>query len=234
MTRPRVFQLTDVGREPVDDLGDLFVRCAASGMRIDARRMRPSDRPDCRWIGWRVLKGVTDPSGDISVFAVPRRNRRGLHAELVAGLPNVDPYPLCYDPLGHRFGFGNFVRWIFLAGPKENGLFGIDFSLICRPTAGVATTMLSAARVVRAAVRHGLPGGTEIVLLNPRMCEDPGVEAMRRAAGLRCAADWIRRAPRLFAPRGRFCPRCGLETLNGRPRYCHACGCRPDTVRKGG
>lgn len=229
-----IFRWAGGRRLRIPDLSDLPGDAAISRMRIDPSMMRVEDVAACRWLGFRALKGVTDPARDVTIVSEPHEGRRGLHADLVAGLDSVDAYPLCYDLKGHRHGFGGFVRWIYLSDPSgRQDVLGLDFSLDSRPTSGVAVTVRSAARTTAALIRHGLPPETAIALLDPRICEEPGVTAMRETSGLHVAADWLERAPALFREGSPSCPRCGQRTLDGQPRFCHACGCNPELVRKG-
>lgn len=194
---------------------------------MDASRMREEDTTHCRWIDWGMSKGVTHPYLGISILAQLHDLPRGLHAELVADFPNVDPYPLCYDEDHHILGFGGFVRWLHFTDPQDPngpGIFGIDWSLACRPTSGVATTMRCAVDVVRAVVVHGIHPRAEVALLNWHMCEDVWMTQWRQQNKLTHAYQWCERGLGLLAPQGTHCPRCGLNTFDRPANFCVRCG----------
>ena len=197
------------------------------GMTMDYAAMDPRDEMLCHWVGFGIGKGVTHPVLGLTRFAVPNELRRGIHAELLAGRIDVDPYPKCYDEEQHDKGFGAWVRWTYFADPDGGpGTLGIDFSIACRPTAGVATTMLTVATVVRAAAAAGIPEDAEVALLNPRMCEEPFHYVLRIELELLTVNDWITHAAARFGPKGTYCLRCGLATRTRGVRFCNRCGCK--------
>ncbi|MDP3985362.1 MAG: hypothetical protein Q8P82_01240 [bacterium] len=205
------------------------------GQRMDLSVMRPEDREHCAWIGFGIGKGVTDPQRNVSVFAVPENLESGLHGELIQEFPGVDPVPLCYERFAHKNGFGRFVRWVYFADPAGGpGYIGVDWSLVERATAGVAVSMKSAGNVFAALAAHGLPKDTKTALLNWRMCEHPSWREIRVSLGLETVADWELRAPALFGPKSRYCPRCGAKTLAEPAEFCSQCGCKPALFWKGG
>lgn len=202
------------------------------GMTMNQTAMRPEDVATCAWVGFGIGKGVTHPVLGLTRYAVPNELRRGIHAELLADRIDVDPYPRCYDLDGHDKGFGAWVRWVYFADPDGGpGVFGIDFSLACRATSGVATTMLTVATIVRAAVADGILADAEVALLNPQMCEEPALCMLRHGLGLVIAGDWIAHASSRFGLHGAHCPRCGLATRTHDVRYCNRCGCKFAMVR---
>lgn len=215
-------------RTEVPSLAPYLHRSLALGMTMDAHVMRAEDAATCRWIGYGIGKGVTHPQTETTVFGVPRELRSGLHAELVAGFSDVDPFPLCYDDRAHVFGFGGFVRWVYFADPSGGpGVFGLDWSIAARPTSGVAHAMIAVAAIARIAAEHGIPPDAELALLNWRMCEELVITALRERMALRTVADWNTRAPAYFRRGSGYCPRCGLRTLAHRERFCSRCGCDP-------
>ena len=195
------------------------------GSRMLAKHMRRKDIPGCPWVGYGIGKGVTSPERDMSIFGVPKTVRSGLHGEMVKGLPDVDPAPLCYED-SHKKGFGTFVRWVFFSDPNgERNYLGVDFSLSLRETSGVATSFKRVAEVVRHASRHGIPKDTRIVLLNWRMCEPAHLTRVREGLGLRTVTDWKTKMRLLFFKDSIFCSKCGLETFNHQGhRFCYRCG----------
>lgn len=223
-----IFIVNDGVRSTAPSLTPYLTNSLKTDATMDATRMSPTDVARCRWIGFGIGKGVTHPHRDISIFAIPTELTRGLHGELIQGFPDVDPVPLCYDGLNHVHGFGGFIRWVHFANPKGGpGIFGIDWSIVERPTAGIATSWRSVAQLVVIVTRHGIPRDTEVVLLNWRMCEEPEIEHLRQSLGLGTIDDWMSRGHGLFGPASDHCPRCGIRTLQNFPRYCFRCGCEP-------
>ena len=136
-----IYLHTGDGRREVTSLGPYLGRSLGLGMMMDTAVMCPEDIAGCRWIGFGIEKGVTSVAEDTTVFAIPKEMKHGLHAELVEGFPNLDPFPLCYDMAKHLRGFGAFIRWAYFADPMGGpGVLGVDWSLSARPTGGVATT----------------------------------------------------------------------------------------------
>lgn len=192
--------------------------------RMDASRMRPEEIPGCRWVGFGIAKGVTNPARGLTTCAAPDTMSSGLHGELVQPFGGVDASPRCYDrdaPLG----FGGFFRWIYLADPVgADDALGVDWCLDEAPHVGVATRAEDVSRIAAQLVLDGIPGRTELALLNCRMCEDEENAAWRRREGLVTIADWSELAVPFF-PNGPRCARCGNRTrTNPAWRFCHACG----------
>lgn len=220
---------TTEGRIAVPSLAPYLRRSLDLGMVMDPARMERGDVATCRWIGHGIGKGVTSTRQDLTIFGIPSELKSGFHAELIRDFERVDPFPLCYDMLGHIYGFGTFIRWVHFADPAGGpGVLGVDWSLSARKTAGVANGMTTAARIFSTAMRHGIPAHAEGALLNWRMCEDPVITAWREDTGLRTIADWCTHGPLLFAPWQERCPRCGLRTITATTQFCTQCGCKPD------
>lgn len=200
----------------------------ARAVHMDPEEMKEEDARTCRWLGFNIGKGATSPSERITVFSTLDKIHRGLHYELVRDFPGIDLFPLCYEE-DHKLGFGDFVRWVYFADSKgKQNFLGIDFSLACRPTSGVANSIRRVWEVVKTTALHGMPLDVEVVLLNHRMCELAGVMAMRQEAGLITLGDWTLVADSIFTRGSSFCPRCGQKTLDGQPNFCYYCGCSPD------
>ena len=215
-------------RVEISALHPHFARSMEVGHCMDASRMLPEDQAQCPWIGWGMSKGVSHPERDLSILAHADTLPRGLHAELVAEFADeVDPYPLCYDEHHHQKGFGGFVRWIAFTNPQNPqgpGVLGIDWSLACRPTSGVATSIKRASEITQTLLRHGVHPQSEIALLNWRMCEDVDVRKWLHDKGWVTLEAWVRRIPHALAPTGNHCPRCGMETFQQKHRFCYRCG----------
>lgn len=226
-----LFVYEDGARVAVASLAPTIVECRKGSFRVDPELMRPEDRARCPYIGFAIGKGVTDPRTATTVFAVMPKLIRGLHAELVSDFPNIDPMPLCYDTTNHVHGFGGFVRWAYFADPRGvDDVLGIDWSLIARPTAGIATSFLAAMRVVQTLAQQGIAPWARVRLLNWRMMEDVPVTNVREKLQLETVDDWCRLAPMLFSPGSGVCPRCGLGTLARQPEFCGQCGCNPRLI----
>ncbi|MDO8425540.1 MAG: hypothetical protein Q7T01_03430 [bacterium] len=219
-------------RTSVPSLATFLRRSLTQGARMNATIMQAHDVAECRWLGYGIGKGVTDPNAGITVFSPGSGpETQGLHGELIQGFPFVDPTPLCYEDT-HVFGFGTFLRWVYFADPQGGpGVLGVDFSLTERQTAGVATSMLAVARCAAALAGSGIPPDAELVLLNWRMCEPVRLTALRHTEQLITLRDWARAVPH-FASGGTHCPRCGLHTLHAWVPFCNQCGCRPALVWK--
>ena len=226
---PRVFLQRGTTRLAVPSLEPFLASSLASEHRMDPERMAPEDRRACRWLGYGIGKGVTHPKHGLSVFAVPETLVSGLHGELVQGFGGipVDPTPACYEP-GADPGFGGFIRWVLFADPgRTRDILGIDFSLGLQERAGVANAMLTVAATARTLRTHGIPAGTEVVLLDAKMREPTELGDWRAANRLISVADWSDGLPR-FLSGGNQCPRCGLQTLDDpHAIFCARCGCRP-------
>ena len=188
----------------------------------------------CPWLGYGIAKGVTDPVKNISVLGLPTKGgvAHGLHRELLEGFPGIDPYPLCYENVDHENGFGGFIRWVYFTDPKgKHDVLGIDYSVIMRPTSGVANSMLVVREVVGSLIDHGISPSVEVALLDTTMTEFAGVTAIRRNAGLNRAVDWVILCDRLFGEEGTCCPRCGQALKSKEDAFCIHCGCKPALVR---
>ncbi|KKU51208.1 MAG: hypothetical protein UX72_C0024G0008 [Parcubacteria group bacterium GW2011_GWA2_47_10] len=219
-------------RRPVISLGPYLRESLSSRHFMDVSLMTEKDATRCKWVGYGIIKGVTNPTESLSVLALSKSLVRGLHADLISGFENVDSGMECYSP-NHKKGFGNFVRWVFFADPKkEKDFFGIDFSLSERPTAGVACSLISASRVIKTVLLHGVPPDTECVLLDPTMCEPEYLTSVRSTLGFNTLHHWAEKAERLFKPDGAYCPRCGLETRRKKISFCSRCGCKPELFWK--
>ena len=232
-----IYAYMSTGRLKVASISPYLRRSLEVGNIMDPEFMQKCDIENCEWTGSGLTKGVTDPLNKISVFNFPSEKEivRGLHAKLVQGLADVDPFPLCYDEIATEKGFGPFVRWVYFLDPAGlNDVFGIDFSIVSRPVSGIANSVLKAAEIVKVACMHGISKNISVALLSPYMCEPEAVAQMRMNAGLFYAEDWILRARELFGENGKFCPRCGLETMIPGCKFCYVCGCRPELIRKGG
>jgi hypothetical protein len=192
---------------------------------MDATVMKPEEVAICKWVGFGIGKGVTSTSQDLTIFGIPGRLGSGWHAELVKGLPGVDPSPLCYMP-EHKLGFGDFVRWVYFADPHNQGdYFGVDFGLTERSTAGVGESVIRVASVARHALAHGVPGNTHLVLLGPRMIEEEVVTSFRQRLSLHTVNDWADRGASYFSNEsGPYCWKCGLDTRKPQFRFCYRCG----------
>lgn len=232
MKDPAVFIQNGTLKEPVPSMKPYFISPPFGGNVISAEFMRVQDAVTCRWLGYGYQKGITNPEKNISVVAVGETMCKGLHASLAQDLEDIDPLPLCYED-NHKKGFGSFVRWVYFADPlgKKN-YFGVDWSLIARPTSGIANSMLSVAKVVLAAYRHGLPEGIEVVLLNGLMQEELVICELRNQLQLVKVKDWVTNAMGLFGPASNYCPRCGLKSLTFATKFCSACGCSPQLIWK--
>ena len=191
--------------------------------------MRKEDVENCRWIGYGIIKGVTSPKNNLTIYGIPEEPCSGLHGELISGQPDVDPTPLCYEE-NHDKGFGDFVRWVIFADPKERQhFFGIDFSLTLRPTSGVATSFRKVWEIVGTLIDQGISPWIEVVLLNCRMIEPEYLTQVRKDAGLITAFDWVVKGERYFSQRSNFCPKCGQKTFEKNShKYCCLCGAGPE------
>lgn len=221
----------------VGSINSYLRRSLEIGNLMSTEFMEECEIPNCEWVGWGLTKGVTNSAKNISVVNFPSKKdmSRGLHARLVENFPDLDPYPLCYDEDRHDKGFGGFIRWVYFSDPAAiNDVLGIDFSIISRPTSGIANSIYSAAEVIKTLCSQGLSKNIQVALLNPKMCEAGAVKAMRINAGLFFVEDWLELSEDLFGKRGKFCPRCGLETMVPGCKFCYACGCDPELIRNGG
>lgn len=172
-----------------------FEGCAVmKGRRSDGTLVQ-----SCRWIGFRIGKGVTHPLKDITVFDRTREeSKKGLHGTLIQGFEDipVDPESRCYTE-DRDLGFGGFIRWSSFSHPFETGFLGIDCDSAKSPTSGVARSVQEVYEVVRVLARHGFPKDYEVVMLNDHMCEDPASTAWRKEHGLVTLRDWIEKFPAL-------------------------------------
>lgn len=226
-TAPEIFIYDGIERRKVFSLEPFLINSLQDGIFMDLDVMKEEDIRTCLWLGFGIGKGITDPIKNLSVFGEANRIYRGLHYELVKEFPDIDPFPLCYDEEKHVKGFGRFVRWVYFADPKrEQDFLGIDFSLVCRPTSGVANSVTKVADVVKVIFEHGVSLKSEVVLLNRKMCEHSGITEMRRQAGLITVNDWINLADKLFLSKSPFCSKCGLKTFDKPVSFCYRCGYR--------
>lgn len=210
-----------------------------AGNIMDALLMRKKDIPHCRWVGFGIGKGVTNPEENLSIFAAFQESRHGLHADLLRDRDDVDLFPLCYDQYLHKRGFGGFIRWVYFFDPQGGpGVFGVDWSIVARPTSGVACSMVTILKITKTVIYHGIPPNAEVALLNTYMCEEPTARAMLEDAGLITLYDWVTKGDSLFWLLGCYCPRCGLKTQENGAAFCFRCGgrfsCFLKSFRKGG
>ena len=226
MSSPRIFYQSDEARVRVPSLTPFLMEPWRLGLLMDAEQMRPDEVANCRWLGFGIGKGVTHAEQDVSIFAAPTTLACGLHGALIQdfdGIP-VDPSPACYEP-DAPFGFNAFVRWVFFARPDHVPFFGIDFGLGLTDRSGVANSMWRVFKTVEIAARHGIPTETELVLLNPHMCEDTYMTLCRQDLELITVRDWLDHGPRRFARNTVFCARCGQKTFTDADRnFCVRCG----------
>jgi len=194
----------------------------------------PAVRQDYPWIGWGIGKGVTHLREDISVFAIPREQKSGLHSHLVQGFPNVDVPELAYKP-DHQFGFGGFIRWIYLSCPIDpsKDVIGIDWGIGLRRTSGITTSVLSVAVLCKNLLHHGVAGSTRTALLDPNLSEIMYNQEMIQSLNLFTVEDWAKSATTLFYLGSEYCPRCGLHTFtSGTNRYCYRCAANQNHIHK--
>jgi ribosomal protein L37E len=218
-------------RQHIDSVGPFLRQSIAIGSFMLGKYMHEEDAKTCRWVGFGITKGITSPARDTTVLGVPALLQGGMHGDMIAGMPAVDPNPLCYEP-AHVLGFADFVRWVYFANPaNDTGMLGVDFSIAERATAGVATTMLRLARVASTCMLHGMPGNCELALLNPRMIEPDYFFNYRQTAGLLTVADWSAKGEAMFGEDSQHCPRCGNTSLQPGDVYCSSCGCQMQLVR---
>lgn len=222
-----LFLIARDARSEVASLQPYLRMSLGRGLRMDASRMKPRERKTCPWVGFGILKGVTNIESNTSIIGFPvyssPDDQSGFHSKLIRGLSHVDPCPQCYDPNKARYGFGGYIRWAYFADPdRGHGYLGIDFSLAASPLIGVATSVEMVHRCMTVLMQHGIPGRTTGVLLEWNMCEHPNAMSMRRRTGLQSVRDWKIHAARLLR-QCRICWRCGLP----RDRtyvFCPYCG----------
>ncbi len=184
-----VFIQRDGQKQGVASLAPFLNDSLQKGCRMDKAQMAAADQQICRWLGFGIGKGVTDPERNISVFGLPEIMTAGLHGLLIQGFPGVGTSPECYEQ-NDVLGFGGFVRWVYFANPGGgNGILGIDFSLCAWSGAGVANTMFSVSRLAKTCLEHGISPQDQLVLLNCRMIEEPCVFSWRQSLGLCCASN---------------------------------------------
>jgi len=194
---------------------------------MEASLMEPEDAKVCRWLGWGLGKGVTHRTTKTSVFAAPSELQQGLHAQMVQDFGEVDPLELIYTD-DHVLGFGDWVRWAYLSDPADtnttSGILGVDWSISCRRTAGVAVSMQDVATIVATLHEQGIPPEAEVVLFDWCMREPPYITTWKSDLNLLSVMDWCKRGIEFFRPMSPFCPRCGLRTFNEPSRFCFRCG----------
>ena len=203
-----------------------FALLTKSIMKEDLNGLKPELH--CHWYGWGIGKGVTHVQDTTTIFATPHKLKSGLHADLVQGFPNVDPYPLCYDPNNLIHGFGGFIRWVYFTDPNDtqlqHGVFGIDWAPSQSIKLGVAPTMIVVSQIARIVQNQGIPSQAELVLLNWQMLEPMFIRTWRKQMKLITLSDWCERGPKLFGPSGVHCPVCGLRTFEQPNTFCFRCG----------
>lgn len=230
---PNIF-LFDTTRQLVDSLAPFVRTPLQTKSLIDPNLLMPAVRQGYPWIGWGIGKGVTHLREDISVFAIPKEQRSGLHSHLVQGLDHVDPPELCYKP-EHIHGFGGFIRWIYLSCPIDasQDVVGIDWGIGLRPTSGITTSVLSVAVLCHNMMRHGVLEKTRVALLDPNLCEITFNHEMIQSLGLFTIGDWARSASTHFRIGSDYCPRCGLRTFETQAnRFCYRCAANPHTIHE--
>lgn len=222
----RIYVHPGTRRMPVKSLKPFLRMPFEKDFLMDAALMDAHDTKTCPWIGYGMGKGVTHVYKDISVFAIPNEMKRGLHAEIVQGYA-VDPVDLCYLDT-HKLGFGGFVRWMYFVDPRDHetqsGVFGLDWSLVHKLSAGIATSMVIASVIITRAHAHGIPANARVALMNPSMCEPTYVTDWKMTVGLLTVSDWIEKSSKLFTQNGTHCPKCGQKTFETPRRFCSRCG----------
>jgi len=222
-TRQRILSLAPYLRIPLEH-----------GSLIDPNLLVSSVRQGYPWVGWGIGKGVTHLRNDISIFAVPKEQKSGLHSHLIQGFPNVDPPELCYKP-NHIHGFDGFIRWIYLSHPHDakQDVLGIDWGIGPRATSGITTSVLSIAILCQNVIRHGMSPKTRVALLDPNLSEITFNRSMIESHCLFTVQDWAQSASCVFHVRSLYCPRCGLKTFSSASyRFCYRCGADPNLVHK--
>jgi hypothetical protein len=219
-------------REEVSSLTPYLRESLLHNCLVEPSLMTEDDRHACRWLGYGLGKGVSNPKSQVSVYGIPETMTRGLHGELIQNFPGVDPLPHCYED-NHALGFDGFVRWVYFAHPeRDEGILGIDWSLAARKTAGVANSMLKVCALAQICKAHGVPKESELVLLNWRMLEPKYAQKLRHTIGLQSLEDWATHGREVFKQGSVCCPRCGQATLKGNRRFCYRCGCKPELITK--
>ncbi len=215
-------------RKPVSSFAPFFTKSLEKRVFMDPSRMEPEDKKHCRWIGFGIGKGITDPDKDVTVFGIPTAVTAGLHGMMLDGFENTDAPPLCYEEFGHKLGFGGFTRWVYFANPAScHDVIGIDWSISARNTSGIANSMVRVTKLLKTLWLHGIPQHAEVALVNWKMCEEKVIRDMLMQTGLRYIIDWVRSGDVIFGPCSPFCPRCGLSTLRPESKFCNRCGCDP-------
>lgn len=166
----------------------LFLRHIMSPTRMNSEEAR-----FCRWLGFGIIKGVTDPAKNLSILAAYKELFGGLHEKLVRGYDGIGPIPFRYDAGARRISdFGGFIRWAYFSDPSGGpGVFGIDWLSGAWQRSGIACSLLVVLDVAKTAARHGIPLDAEVALLNARMCEEHAAREMRERAGLYVLSDWV-------------------------------------------
>ncbi|MEK7451712.1 MAG: hypothetical protein AAB664_00060, partial [Patescibacteria group bacterium] len=139
---------------------------------------------------------------------------------------------LCYKQ-NHHYGFGGFIRWIYLSCPNNlsQDVIGIDWGIGLRKTSGITTSVLSVAVLCRNMIQHGVLGGTRIALLDPNLCEITFNHEVIQSLELYTTKDWANSASTFFHIGSEFCPRCGLQTFkDATHRFCYRCAADPQTI----
>ena len=231
--RPRIYVHPGTERMPVKSLQPFLRTPFEKNFLMDASLMTQEDARTCPWIGYGMGKGVTHHQKDISVFMIPNEMKSGLHGEMVQGFKGVDPIDRCYLD-DHKLGFGGFVRWIYFSDPNDphtdQGVFGLDWSLIHKLSSGIATPMLIAQVIIARAHAHGIPGNARVALMNPTMCEPAYLTEWKQHTRLLTVHDWSTKGSSLFCEEGTHCPKCGLSTFEKPRRFCYRCGTNRNNV----
>lgn len=243
----RTFLFEGAARRPIESLAPFLRLSLAHGVCINPELMRADDVARCRWVGWGLTKGVTHPLEGTTVLAKMGELVCGMHAQMLQGLPNIDPPEGCYDKDKRVQGFGGFIRWVYFA-PKETeqqGIVGIDWSQEEPKDAGVARHVDEVVCLARHLANAGIDENSELVLLNCRMCEYPELTAWRHQHRLVSMSDWAQREVQMVwkndspdypstpvapppprppvRPRWKFCPNCGGK-LGTDFKFCPGCG----------
>ncbi len=171
------------------------------GNLMDAEQMSDEDRKNCHWIGFGFAKGVTDiKSPDaITVLSLYPETVSTLHGLMIQGFSGVDEYPWCYHPdKADDKGFGGFVRWAYFADPREKqDVLAVDFEPGAKTTNGKAVCIEAVAAVARICLSQGIRPDAELILANPRMCEDQEHQQLRESERLLTVKDWAERSVNL-------------------------------------
>lgn len=238
MIQPQLFFRNGNGRTAVKTLASAVRATPSATARYERSLMTATQQLEscCEWDGFAIVKGVTHPQANLTVFGFPSKIIPGYHARLAKGFPGIpiDPFPQCYDNQSLCRGFGGFTRWTYFVNPFDHDdVLGIDFHIAHQSRSGAAQSITRAASVVHCLALQGIGLRVKVALINWYMAWYHGVAAMQRSAGLVTIGDWLIRVPQLIYPAGPLCPRCGLGTMTDRRfRFCTGCGCNPDIMTR--